>query len=527
MNNNIIPIHQIGFPIDLEIIIPDDDSVKLLYEITEGLDYSKLYKAYSTKGRNPAIAPESLFRILVYGYMEGIYSSRGLEKACNRDINFRWLLQGQKAPDHNTIARFRSSRLSDCIEDLFDQLVNKLAQLNEIKFENVFVDGTKIEANANRYTFVWEKAIKKFEAKLQEKTRTTLESMKSDFNLDIVIPEDKIMVSYVKNFLVDYIKPIIKRDNITFVCGKGRRKSKLQKYTEALGEFIRKQTLYDDYNDIFDGRNSFSKTDHDATFMHMKEDHMKNGQLKPGYNVTIGVEAEYITGVNITSERSDQLTLIPLLDKMSKNLTKKYESVTADAGFESEENYTYLKNNNQTAYIKPQIYDKSKTRKFKRDISKRENMIYDEEGDCYVCAAGKKLLRTGSRIRRSTSGFESTVLIYECEDCSKCPYKSKCTKAKGNKHLNVSYNFIKLRENSGENIKTDLGILYRINRSIQVEGAFGIIKQDANFRRFLMRGKKNVFIEILLMAFGFDINKLHNKTMQNRNGQLLHKQQVS
>ena len=387
MNNNIIPIHQIGFPIDLEIIIPDDDSVKLLYEITEGLDYSKLYKAYSTKGRNPAIAPKSLFRILVYGYMEGIYSSRGLEKSCNRDINFRWLLQGQKAPDHNTIARFRSSRLSDCIEDLFDQLVNKLAQLNEIKFENVFVDGTKIEANANRYTFVWEKAIKKFEAKLQEKTRTTLESMKSDFNLDIVIPEDKIMVSYVKNFLVDYIKPIIKRDNITFVCGKGRRKSKLQKYTEALGEFIRKQTLYDDYNDIFDGRNSFSKTDHDATFMHMKEDHMKNGQLKPGYNVTIGVEAEYITGVNITSERSDQLTF--------------------------------------------------------------------------------------------------------------------------------------------ENIKTDLGILYRINRSIQVEGAFGIIKQDANFRRFLMRGKKNVFIEILLMAFGFDINKLHNKTMQNRNGQLLHKQQVS
>ena len=166
---------------------------------------------------------------------------------------------------------------------------------------------------------------------------------------------------------------------------------------------------------------------------------MKNGQLKPGYNVTIGVEAEYITGANITSERSDQLTLIPLLDKMSKNLTKKYESVTADAGFESEENYTYLKNNNQTAYIKPQIYDKSKTRKFKRDISKRD----------------------------------------------------------------------------------------RINRSIQVEGAFGIIKQDANFRRFLMRGKKNVFIEILLMAFGFDINKLHNKTMQNRNGQLLHKQQIS
>lgn len=162
-------IQQIVLPINLEIIIPEDDSVKLLYEVTEGLNYSRLYRTYSIIGRNPAIEPKTLFRILVYGYMEGIYSSRKLEKACRRDINFKWLLQGQLPPEHNTISRFRSSRISDCIEDLFSQMVLKLKEYNEIKFENLFVDGTKIEANANRYTFVWKKAVDKFEARLQEK----------------------------------------------------------------------------------------------------------------------------------------------------------------------------------------------------------------------------------------------------------------------------------------------------------------------------------------------------------------------
>ena len=172
--NNIIPIYQIGFPINLEIIIPKNDSVRTLYEVTEGLDYSKLYKTYSTEGRNPMLLPETLFRIVAYGYMEHIYSSRDLEKACKRDINFRWLLQGQKEPSHNTIARFKSGKLGECGEELFSQLIIELGKRDEIKFENVFIDGTKIEANANRYTFVWKKSIDKFEEKLQNKTHQIL-----------------------------------------------------------------------------------------------------------------------------------------------------------------------------------------------------------------------------------------------------------------------------------------------------------------------------------------------------------------
>ena len=216
------------------------------------------------------------------------------------------------------------------------------------------------------------------------------------FNITIEISDSKIEVEDAI-FINEKLLEIKENQGVNFVYGKGRRKSKLQKYVEALIDFIEKQTRYDDYNSIFNGRNSFSKTDHDATFMHMKEDHMKNGQLKPGYNVQIGVEGEYIVGVDISSERSDQLTFIPFLEKLEKNLGQKYEAIVADSGYESEENYTYLENNNQMAFIKPQTYEKSKTKKFKNDISKRENMQYNEEEDYYICAAGKKLFNKGTR----------------------------------------------------------------------------------------------------------------------------------
>ena len=520
-SKNIIHIHQVVFPINLEIIIPKNDSVRTLYEVTEGLDYSQLYKAYSTIGRNSVILPETLFRILTYGYMEGIYSSRKLEKACKRDLNFIWLLQGQKAPSHNTIARFRSKRLESCVEDLFYQFVIELEKRNEIEFKNLFVDGTKIEADANRYTFVWKKTTDILEEKLQKKFKKIVMEISDVFNITIEISDSKIEVEDAI-FINEKLLEIKENQGVNFVYGKGRRKSKLQKYVEALIDFIEKQTRYDDYNSIFNGRNSFSKTDHDATFMHMKEDHMKNGQLKPSYNVQIGVEGEYIVGIDISSERSDQLTFIPFLDKLEKNLNKKYKSITADAGYESEENYTYLENNNQKAFIKPQTYEKSKTKKFKNDISKRENMHYNQEDDYYICAAGKKLLPKGSTTRKSKSNFKSIVRIYECESCLGCEYKNKCTKAKNNRQLHVPKEFLRLRSESLANITTKEGIRLRINRSIQVEGAFAVIKQDYGFRRFLMRGNKKVKIELLIMAFAYNVNKLHNKTLQGRNGELLH-----
>ena len=519
-------VYQLVFPIETGILIPEDDSVRLLSQIMEELDYTKLYQAYSSQGRNPVVEPKILFKILIYAYMNNIYSSRKIEKACKRDINFMWLLKGRKAPDHNTIARFRTERLVGIVDDLFNQFIEKLKDFGEIEFKNIFIDGTKIEANANKYTFVWKKSTDKFQAKLQEKIKKIIEEINLEFNTKYIFSEPETKIDYLQEIL-EFLSENSKHENIEFVHGKGKRKTKIQKFIEDLSEFIEKQEKYDNYTKTFDGRNSFSKTDKEATFMHMKEDHMRNSQLKPGYNMQIGVEGEYIVGVDISSERSDQLTFIPFLKKLNENLSQRFQNITADAGYESEENYVYLETTKQNTFIKPQTYESMKKRSFKNNISKRENMIYDEINDEYTCHNNKKLNVIGEYIRKSKSGYEADVTVYECEDCYGCQYKPRCTKAKGNKKLTVSKKFIQKRLKSLGNITSLQGIMLRTNRSIQVEGAFGVLKEDYGFRRFLCRGKKNVKTEFTILCFGYDINKFHNKIQQNRCGSLLHEIEAS
>lgn len=298
--------------------------------------------------------------------------------------------------------------------------------------------------------------------------------------------------------------------------GRGKRRSVHQKYHELIRRFLDRQLLYDLHNSRFLDRNSYSKTDVDATFMHMKDDHMRNAQLKPGYNVQIGVDSEYIVATDIFSDRNDVWTFVPFLQRMEERLGFKYPTATADAGYESEEGYDYMKKNGQKPYIKPQTYEKWKKRSFKNDISKRENMIYDEENDTYICHNGKKLIPQYVTKKTSKNGYESEVTMYECESCEGCPYKEKCTRAKGNKRMGVSKKFISLRQESYENITSKLGIQYRMNRSIQVEGAFGVLKNDYEFQRFLLRGKTKVKLEILLLCFGYNINKLHAKIQNDR-----------
>jgi len=491
-----------------EKVIPADDSVRLLDEIVEGLDHNELYRAYERTGRKPATNPVTLLKVLVYAMMEGIYSSRSISSACQRDINFIWLLDGAKAPNHSEIARFRSNRLPKCGEELFYQIVKALHGLGEIKYEHLFVDGTKIEANANKYTFVWKKSTTKYETRLLKKLEDLIPELCSKHGIIAESPEGLLF-------------GLESRMTTPFVHGKGKRKSELQRDIEQLQSLLARGLKYTKYQETFKGRNSFSKTDPDATFMRMKDDHMRNSQLKPGYNLQLGVEGEYIVGVDISGDRNDVSRLIPLVDNIESRLDVQYADVTTDAGYESEESYTYFEGKEQTCYIKPQNYERSKTRKFKNNMSLRENMLYDPEKDEYTCQNGKKLRVVYIGKRKSGSGFEAEITYYECEDCTDCPYKKSCTRAKGNRQMQLSKEFLRQREESQTRITSETGILLRMNRSIQAEGAFGIIKQDYGFRQFLLRGNKKVKTEILLIAMGYNINKLHHKIQKNRTGRQL------
>jgi len=496
-----------------EKLVLADDKVRLLEEVLERMDYTKLYRAYSTEGRPAATSPKTMFKIIVYANSEGVYSSRDIKKYCRRDVNFMWLLNDEPAPSHNTISRFRSKYFAYAAEDLFYQLVEYLDEIGEINFGHLFVDGTKIEANANKYSFVWKKSTNRYQARLN----TKIEQYLSEIN------EIYGYCFSCETPLSEMYSALQKRaGGMEFVHGRGKRKTEIQRHIELLASYMERETKYEQYNETFDGRNNFSKTDTDATFMHMKDDHMRNAQLKPGYNVQLGVEAEYITGVDISSERSDVLTMIPLLNRMEKYTGRIYDDVTADAGYESEENYTYFEGKDgQVCFIKPQNYERSKTRKYKSNMNLRENMNYDESADDYTCQNGKKLKAVYTGSRKSKSGFESEITYYECDSCEDCPHKKTCTRSKGNRKMQVSKKFIEQRKQSLENITSEQGKLLRINRSIQVEGAFGVLKEDYGFRRFLLRGKKKVRIEVLLMAIAFDINKLHNKIQHNRCGSFL------
>ena len=490
-----------------EKVIPADDSVRLLDQIVEEMDLSPLMRAYERHGRHPATAPSTMLKVLLYANMERIYSSRNIETACKRDINFIWLLNGAKAPNYHEIARFRSKRLSECAEELFVQLVKKLKGLREIRYEHLFIDGTKIEANANKYSFVWKKSTNKYESRTLEK----LEKLTAELSRKYGVLEAEGLLPELE-----------KRMTAPYVHGRGHRKSELQRDIEQLQELEAKKAKYASYQDTFNGRNSFSKTDPDATFMHMKEDHMRNAQLKPGYNIQFGIEGEYITGVAVSSERSDQLTLIPFMEKLRGDGIA-YADVTADAGYESEENYSYFEGIPTECYIKPQNYERSKTKKYKSNMALRENMAYDAELDEYTCQAGRKLRAQYTGKQKTKSGYEREVTFYECDSCADCPFKKKCTRAKQNRKLQVSKKFIAQRAASLERITSEKGILLRMNRSIQSEGAFGVLKQDYNFRQFLLRGSKKVTTEILLVAMAYNVNKLHSKIQKNRTGTQLFK----
>ena len=358
---------------------------------------------------------------------------------------------------------------------------------------------------------MWKKAVSKNEQKLHAKLPEILDEISSAYG--VRFPENTEVSD-----MISTLDSLMDKLGIERVYGKGHHKSVYQKALEKLEEYRQKMLQYERYNSLFDGRNSFSKTDTDATFMHMKEDHMKNGQLTPGYNIQAAVEGEYIVGMDVSSERSDVNTLIPFLSKLNNLELFVLKNIICDAGYESEENYLYLKSHNMTSYIKPANYEQSKKRNYRTKYGRPENMEYHEMGDIFVCKAGRILWRTGTKHEKTKSGYVSEKAMYRCENCEGCPYKQNCTKAKENKTLAVSHKFRELRAESQENITTKFGKLLRMNRSIQAEGVFGVLKEDHGFRRFLCRGKNNIKTEFILLGLAYNIKKLFTKISGNRLG---------
>lgn len=487
---------QLKITLNTEILIPEEAPVRLTDAQLEELDYRKLYEAFSSKGRNPVTDPRVLFKVLAYANQIHIYSDRQIEDACRNRIDMMWLLDGEPVPDHSTISRFKQ-RCAEEIEDLFYQYVNYLEKEGETDHEVVFIDGTKLESRAGRYSFCWRGAVEKNLAKVKQAVleKTGLKTLRG----------------------LRQRQESTRPAEMTF--GKGNHKGKEQREWEALEKLRQRWEKYAESLEIMgEERNSYSKTDPDATFMRMKEDHMGNGQLKPAYNVQIAVNSEYITGIEVFANRTDYGTLEPFLRGMVKKHKRKYKKVTADAGFESLDNYLYLEENGQMSFIKPQNHEIAKTKKYRSQIGRAENMIYNAAADTYTCAMGRTLIMYRES-KDKHSKHDVVVSHYRCENCTGCPRREECCKAtdpEKPKELRIRKQYVEKRAISEANISTEEGIFLRICRSIQVEGAFGLLKNDFGFRRFLTRGKRNVRTELFLLGLGFNLKKLWKKRQAGR-----------
>ena len=542
-----------------ELSLPNDDPVYTLKKVMEDLDFSGLLANCSDKGRT-GYNPIMMYAVITYANMRGIRSIDRIVDLCERDIAFIWLTQGRK-PKRDAFYEFKSKKLtSDILDDLNYQFMRRLQKEGFVTLKELFIDGTKIEANANRYTFVWRGSINYHLAGLLD----SIDKLYSDYNsflqdngfgekyefgnaqMFVIDGIDKVRDIIEKNrkrkitkhkklsnnriIEIDNCSPleilklqknlmtIADGEGIAFVNGKGKRKPKLQQLYEELEHCGQRLMGYKECFEIMGkDRNSYSKTDLEATFMRMKEDHMLNGQLKPAYNVQIAVENYFIVHSYVSNDRTDYNTLIPVLEKHKEAFGEVLEEVTADSGYCSEKNLLYLKENKIDSYIKLQDHEKRKTRAYSKDIGKYYNMktmVFEDE-QVYICHDGRELRHINTE-KKKQNGYTQTYEVYGCSDCSGCEHKSKCLykynpdkDVDKNKVMKINEVWEELREKSHANIQSEKGILKRQIRSIQTEGHFGDIKENEDFRRFNYRTSDKVYKEFMLFAIGRNINKYH------------------
>ena len=542
-----------------ELTLPDDDPVYTLKKVMEEMDFSSLLARYSNKGRN-GFNPIMKYAVLTYANMRGVKEVDRIVELCERDLAFIWLTQGEK-PKRDAFYDFINHKLTaEILDDLNYQFLRRLKKEGLITLEVLFIDGTKIEANANRYTFVWRGTLNYHLAGLLD----TIDSLYRRYN-EILNENDygqKYGLGNIQMFIIegmDKVRDIIEKnrkrkltkhkklsnntiieidncsplellklqtnlvkiaegEKISFVYGKGQKKSEIQQLYEELETCgIRLMKYKECFEVMGKGRNSYSKTDLEATFMRMKEDHMLNGQLKPAYNVQIAVENYFIIHSYISNDRTDYNTLIPVVKKHLTAFGNTLKEVTADSGYCSEKNLLFLKENGIESYIKLQDHEKRKTRAYKEDIGKYYNMschVFEDE-HYYVCHDGRELRHIQTETKKQ-NGYTQTFEVYACADCGGCEHKSRCLykynpekDADKNKLMKINEQWEELKAASHANIESEKGILNRQIRSIQTEGHFGDIKENENFRRFNHRSSEKVYKEFMLYAIGRNINKYH------------------
>lgn len=491
------------FPPSVEEMVPANHPVRIVNDVIDRLDLTILLSKYRGGGAS-SYHPRMLLKMIVFGYLSNIYSSRKLESCGQENIYFMWL-SGMQRPDHNTLNRFRSEKLKGVIREVFIQVVEMLVDSGHVSLRRVFTDGTKIEANANRYTFVWGNAIATHRARMADQLAELWDYAES-------VAQEELKDQRPTSFeAIDPKKVEETIEKINNAIGKKKVKQKVrQKVSYARRNWPSKVAEYNRKEEILAGRNSYSVTDSDATFMRMKEDHMLNGQLKPGYNVQISTFQQFILHYTLHPNPTDTTTLIPHLSSFKEAYGELPAELTADAGYGSEENYLYLEGNAVDAYVKYNTFDHEhgKKRPKPKDAFKSHNLYYNPKEDAYYCPMGQKMHFIGHSTQTTKTGFRQTLSMYQAQRCTGCPLRGACHDARGERVIQANHQLNRLRGEASKRLLSERGIENRKQRPVDVEPVFGNVKHNWGFRRFSLRGKEKVEIETGLIAMAHNLKKL-------------------
>ena len=518
LHNNYCNSKQGYLPLFLSDYLDLLDPVLTFDRLMGGIDLNKYLTDIPeyTTGRL-RYNPVNMLKTVLFGFMTSGYCSlRELEDNCKVNIRFMYLMNHQ-TPSYRTFGYFINEILQDKIENIFNDINHAIFNEEHVDLQHLYIDGSKFEANANKYTWVWKKATEKFRYKLYEKITAEIEEINAE------IAWSGVQITTNPEYVPDYLNEIVEQlvllwelDKSTFVYGSGKRKSKEQRHYEHLTTFCQKLQEYMQKIEICGpNRNSYSKTDNSATFMRIKTDYMGNDQLLPAYNVQIGVADEYIAVVDVNHYRSDMDCFVPLMEhfKQTYGFYPKYP--VADAGYGSYNNYIFCEQNGIEKYMKfPMFKKETKDRKYHEDPFRAVNFRIDEQGvmRCPNDKAFHFLYR--KNVRGNQYGRKEE--LYECEDCSGCPYAEKCKKTDKNRTVRINQELTSMHQEVIENLESIHGALLRMNRSIQAEGTFGIMKNDRWYKRIVRRGIHSVKLEVLLVAIGHNLYKYQKKKMRNR-----------
>ena len=506
------------FPPSLDELIPQSHFVRFINSAVESLDIKPIILSYKGGGTS-SYHPLMMIKIIVYAYLNKIYTCRKIAKVLSENIHFMWL-SAMTYPDFHTINNFRI-RLKDYIDNIFASLLEILSEEGYINLKDYFIDGTKIEANANKHSHVWKKNTLRYKENTNERIQALLDHIEKlnceenekygDSNLEEFGENKDLNSNDLKQKIQDF-KQIIDQKTQKDDLDKEQKKKVCQ--TKQMIKKLEKEELpklekYEEQEKNLNGRNSYSKTDLEATFFRMKDQ-----RLLPAYNVLLGTENQFIINYSVHQNAGESGLFVAHMEKLKGLIDNLPERAVGDSAYGSLENYDYLEENSIENYLKYNTFYKECSKNYIKNPFNKDNFTYCFTEDYYICPNQKKLTFKEEKQYISDNGYESEIRIYQCEDCSSCPYADKCKKGKSNRSIQINRALERHKYYAKSNLISEEGINLRKRRNVDVETVFGQIKHNMGYRRFILRGLEKVNLEMGILAIGHNLQKMFKEKLQ-------------